>query len=101
LVVTHLLNTVRILANRLANLLVHFLFILLGGKLDQEVTSIYLEHGRQKLVIIDIVRMDRITIATRTGMNADINTFFGGKTPENPSNRELDQTGLDIVGPIC
>ena len=53
----NLRDAIGIIADRLADFLIHLCLVGLGRQLDQEISCIHLEHGRKESVIFDITRM--------------------------------------------
>jgi hypothetical protein len=58
----HLRNAVGVGTRVLATKPVYLIFVLLGGGLNQEVSSVHLEQRRKKFSVVDVRRMDTITI---------------------------------------
>ncbi len=54
----NLLDAIGILADRLADLLVYFDLVGFGRQLDQKVSCVHSEHGRQKSMVVDFARVD-------------------------------------------
>lgn len=76
----NLLNTLCILPNSSPNLFEHFVFVGFGGELNEEVTSVHLEHASQKFGVGHFFRVYAIAISAWAGVNPDVASFFGGES---------------------
>jgi len=74
-----------IFANCLTDLLVYLLFVLLGRKLNEEVPSVHLEHGRKQIVVVDFVGVDGVAITAGAGVNTNVLALFRSEAVENPA----------------
>ena len=79
----HLLDTIGILANALAHLLVHLVLVLFAGALDEEVSRIHLNHLRQELVIVHVCAVSRIAVSAGASMDADIRSLLWAEPVEH------------------
>ena len=78
-----LFDALGVFADRLANLLVHLFFILLGCALDEKVAGVHLEHGGEQFVVVDVEGVNGVAVAAGTGVDADVLAFLRGEAVED------------------
>lgn len=78
-----LFDALGVLADRLADLFVHFFLVLFRRQLDEEVTGVHLEHGREQFVVVDVEGVHGVAVAAGAGVDADVFALFRGEAVED------------------